>query len=160
MKFRIAIVISLVLGFLWPSLADAGYNEERLIFVNMTPDAKTTTLSGECVRQLKSYLGEYNESGDLVVEKLGETKLRRRAGVPKGGLPFTQWTLAHARRIDPGAAIVLVDCRPEEKHFDVFIKGFQNGLVRVRVRNLELTTQRLSSIRRVLREHLWAFYAV
>tara|TARA_R110002096_G_scaffold401386_3_gene598226 strand:+ start:16802 stop:17284 length:483 start_codon:yes stop_codon:yes gene_type:complete len=160
MKIRIAIVIPFVLALLWPSLANAGYNEERLIFVNMTPDAKTTALSGECVQQVKSYLGAENEYGDLVVEKMGETKLRRRAGVPKGGLPFTQWTLAHTRRIDPGAAIVLVDCRPEEKHFDVLIKGFQNGLVRVRVRELELTAQRLLSIRQVLLEHLWAYYAV
>lgn len=160
MKLRIVTTVAFLFLLLAPTLARAGLNTERLVFVNMTPDAKTTAASGECVRQLKSFLADYEEGDSIVIQKLGETRTRKRAGVPVGGLPFTEWTASQVRRIGAKSAVVLVDCRPEENHFDVLIKGVDRGLTRLRVRNLELTPNRLANIREVIRLHLVANFAL
>lgn len=165
MKLGILCASVLLAVSLQPGRANAGMAYERLIFVNMTPDAKTTAPSGKCVREIRAFLQQMehlNELDDDVVtiEKMGETRLRRKARVPKGGLPFTQWTLAHVKRIDKHAGVVLVDCRPEENHIDVLVKGFQNDLTRIRIRNTKLTPSRLMNLRTAIRFHLWASYSV
>lgn len=156
-KARTALVCILLVGLAaWgPRDAQAGSRELEVLFVNMTPDALSGGDSKTCVEAIKKQI---RKVGDTKITKMGETKLRKAAGVDKGGAPFVTWKPEQFKSlIYPTAnsdVIVLVDCRPEQKHLDIL-------LLTTRLRPLAISYRRLPSdaflkaITRRLLAHAW-----
>ena len=122
--------------------------------MNMTPDALSGGDSKKCVEAIKKQI----RKEDTRVTKMGETKLRKAVGVDKGGAAFVTWKPKQFKSLVYPTAnsdvIVLVDCRPEQKHLDIL-------LLTTRLRPLAISYRRapsagfLKAITKRMLAHAW-----
>ncbi len=152
----IVVCALIVASWLRIDPAHAGDRELEVLFVNMTPDAVSDAASKTCVSQIKAALGkEYAR-----ITRHGETKLRKRVGVPKGGTPFLEWT---SKQLKPAIrqgetwfdTVILVDCQPKTKQIDVLVTSSVGGIARIRVRHLELNKDRTRWLTKRILRHSW-----
>ena len=141
--------------------ARAGWRELEVLLVDATP-ADAGAAGARCVRE--------------VVEQFdpGETKLTRRtlaAVTPKLGNPplaILAWTADLLTPLRPYRhddldgtydAIVVVDCRPDQRHLDVVVDAITPGLVTYRVRTLAIDGALLAWLVDDVRRHGYAGFS-
>jgi hypothetical protein len=156
MRFRHALVCFLIVGLVaWIAKdAQAGARELEVLFVNMTPDALSGGDSKTCVEAIKKQI----KKEDTKINKLGESKLRKAAGVEKGGAPFVTWKPKQFKSLiypsGTNDVIVLIDCRPEQEHLDIL-------MLTTRLRPIAISYRRrpspmlLKAVTRRLLAHAW-----
>lgn len=132
MKIHLAPALAALVLASSPLSASAGDDWHPTVFVNMTPDAKTSKASKACVNAMRKPL----IAEDGPVKKFGETKTRALVGMPKSGVPISRWPASifdrklwdekgpFAGSEDPMRQVVLIDCRPEDGYFDSLIISY------------------------------------
>lgn len=124
----------------WSPIVWAGSGEPEVIHVNMTPDSEVTQESTDCHKEIISLVrkSKIGTTYGISMKRIGETPLRRRVGVKKGGKHFMSWTGKQFYTADPLAesfdVVVLVDCRPESQMVDILISA-PVGIVRLQSRS-------------------------
>ncbi len=138
MKLQLALSTLLLCALLLPGAANAGDRQLELMFVNMTPDAKSGGESSACAKAIRQLAAkDYTR-----IRKQGETKTRKMVGVDKGGAHFTTWKAEQFSSIwdwnkqrDAFDTALLIDCRPDEGALDILVVPASKRKVVIRVRS-------------------------
>lgn len=126
-----------VLGLLAAGTADpahSGSRELEVLFADMTPEAASSEASRACVKQLRKVIAK----DFTTVARKSRGKLLKGVDKSVREQPFFDWPDSHVSRLHSGDTVVLVDCRPEKKTLDVLVNPPSGGVVRMRVRHIDI----------------------
>ncbi len=145
---------ALSLGGLAPSPALAGDRQLEILVVNMTPDPVSESASA-CAKGLrKAIRADYTH----MISK-GESATRRAVGDTTGEdfMAYTADRLEPLRtqaeeRLD---AIVLFDCRPENKTFRALVLPDFQATYELRLDRVDLGTSLVATIAEIILRHAW-----
>ena len=156
-KCSVIVAGILAMGTLGTERVEAGDRELEVLFVNMTPNAQSTKASNKCIRLIKKQVvADY-----AIINKLGETRARKRAGKMAGEsmLTWSAKSLASVKgkpKVTPIDTLILVDCRPETQQFEAVVVPSSGGVARYRLQKIVINTRTAKWLAKAVLRRAWA----
>jgi len=149
-----SLLAALLVGGLAPSPALAGDRQLEILVVNMTPDPVSEAASA-CAKGLrKAIRADYTH----MLSK-GESATRRAVG-DSTAEDFMAYTAERLRPLrqqpdDRLDAIVLFDCRPEDRTFRALVLPDSDTTYQLRLAHLEINGGLVATVAEIILRHAW-----
>lgn len=141
-----------------PDDARAGQGSLALLFVDVTPKDAIDKSAKRCSRYLRKFLHD-EEYGEVELTRTSRRKLHKWAGKPaRQPLQWSAEALEKPKQIEGVfiQAIVLVDCRPSEGHFEALISPPSGNLARIQMRSLSVDKKVAKWLSEAILRRAWA----